>query len=113
MTLHPIPINFLIYEENFLFFFISVASHLLRDFRENFRFNPTQEYNNMCGYIRSLRRLPLLSCLPGLGHFPHAQRGKQQLLHVGEGRLKQQHQDQRHTATHHEVGDSHVRHTQV
>jgi hypothetical protein len=24
MTLHPIPLNFLIYEENFLFFFISV-----------------------------------------------------------------------------------------
>ncbi len=25
MTLHPIPLNFLIYEENFLFFFISVV----------------------------------------------------------------------------------------
>ncbi len=25
MTLHPIPLNFLIYEENFIFFFISVA----------------------------------------------------------------------------------------
>jgi hypothetical protein len=25
MTLHPIPLNFLIYEENFLFFFISVG----------------------------------------------------------------------------------------
>jgi hypothetical protein len=24
MTLHPIPLNFFIYEENFLFFFISV-----------------------------------------------------------------------------------------
>jgi hypothetical protein len=24
MTLHPIPLNFLIYEENFVFFFISV-----------------------------------------------------------------------------------------
>jgi hypothetical protein len=24
VTLHPIPMNFLIYEENFLFFFISV-----------------------------------------------------------------------------------------
>jgi hypothetical protein len=24
MTLHPIPLNFLIYEENFIFFFISV-----------------------------------------------------------------------------------------
>jgi hypothetical protein len=24
MTLHPIPLNFLIYEENFLFFFVSV-----------------------------------------------------------------------------------------
>jgi hypothetical protein len=26
MTLHPIPLNFLIYEENFLFFFISARS---------------------------------------------------------------------------------------
>jgi hypothetical protein len=26
MTLHPIPLNFLIYEENFLFFFISVGT---------------------------------------------------------------------------------------
>jgi hypothetical protein len=25
MTFHPIPVNFLIYEENFLFFFISVV----------------------------------------------------------------------------------------
>jgi hypothetical protein len=31
MTLHPIPLNFLIYEENFIFFFISVpyASNLI------------------------------------------------------------------------------------
>jgi hypothetical protein len=28
MTLHPIPLNFLIYEENFLFFFISVRMML-------------------------------------------------------------------------------------
>ncbi len=27
MTLHPIPLNFLIYEENFIFFFISVVWH--------------------------------------------------------------------------------------
>ncbi len=27
MTLHPIPLNFLIYEEKFLFFFISVGSN--------------------------------------------------------------------------------------
>jgi hypothetical protein len=26
MTLHPIPLDFLIYEENFLFFFISVQT---------------------------------------------------------------------------------------
>jgi hypothetical protein len=26
MTLHPIPLNFLIYEENFIFFFISVKN---------------------------------------------------------------------------------------
>jgi len=29
LTLHPIPLNFLIYEENFIFFFISVAAHTL------------------------------------------------------------------------------------
>jgi hypothetical protein len=28
MTLHPIPLNFLIYEENFIFFFISVTEEL-------------------------------------------------------------------------------------
>jgi hypothetical protein len=28
MTLHPIPLNFLIYEENFILFFISVLSTL-------------------------------------------------------------------------------------
>jgi hypothetical protein len=28
MTLHPIPLNFLIYEKKFLFFFISVATVL-------------------------------------------------------------------------------------
>jgi hypothetical protein len=28
MTLHPIPLNFLIYEENFLFFFISVEQQM-------------------------------------------------------------------------------------
>jgi hypothetical protein len=28
LTLHPIPLNFLIYEENFIFFFISVAAHI-------------------------------------------------------------------------------------
>ncbi len=26
MTLHPIPLNFLIYEENFILFFISASS---------------------------------------------------------------------------------------
>jgi hypothetical protein len=29
MTLHPIPLNFLIYEENFIYFFISVPFFLL------------------------------------------------------------------------------------
>ncbi len=28
MTLNPIPLNFLIYEENFLFFFISVVTEI-------------------------------------------------------------------------------------
>jgi hypothetical protein len=28
MTLHPIPLNFLIYQENFVFFFISVGTAL-------------------------------------------------------------------------------------
>ncbi len=28
MTLHPIPLNFLIYEENFIFFFVSVQRAL-------------------------------------------------------------------------------------
>ncbi len=27
MTMHPIPLNFLIYEENFILFFISAVMH--------------------------------------------------------------------------------------
>jgi hypothetical protein len=37
MTLHPIPLNFLIYEENFIFYFFSVMSSWDRIFAEQKR----------------------------------------------------------------------------
>jgi hypothetical protein len=55
MTLHPLPLNFLIYEENFLFFFISVGNRL-----------ETLEDRSLCGavlYINILKFfLDYLSC---------------------------------------------------
>jgi hypothetical protein len=36
MTLHPIPLNFLIYEENFIFFFISALCRTVGPSQVNF-----------------------------------------------------------------------------
>jgi hypothetical protein len=52
MTLHPIPLNFLINEQNFLFFFISVVTIFLKEILAGGGFfTITKKANNYLKYF--------------------------------------------------------------
>jgi hypothetical protein len=60
MTLHPIPVYFLIYEENFLFFFISVELLFYDKINAHFfkiasflKCNTIQKYYKKCLSVRN------------------------------------------------------------